>query len=68
MVAVSPGLVETEAAKKFERAWLDNHIARTPLKRLTTPRDIGQTVVALAAHMTAVTGAIVPVDAGRSLA
>lgn len=67
VVSVSPGLVETEAAKKFDQAWKDNHIARTPLKRLTTPRDIGQTVVALATHMTAVTGVIIPVDAGRSL-
>ena len=67
VVSVSPGLVVTEAAKNFDRAWLDNHIARTPLKRLTTPRDIGNTVVALATHMTTVTGVIIPVDAGRSL-
>lgn len=68
VVAVSPGLVLTEAAKKnFEQSFLDGHIARTPLKRLTTPRDIGETVVALATHMTAVTGVVVAVDAGRSL-
>ncbi|HEU0203745.1 MAG TPA: SDR family oxidoreductase [Burkholderiaceae bacterium] len=67
VVSVSPGLVVTEAAKKFEQSFLDGHIARTPLKRLTTPEDIGQAVVALAAHMTAVTGVIIPVDAGRSL-
>ena len=46
---------------------LDAHIARTPLERLTTPLDIGNAVVALATHMTAVTGVIIPVDAGRSL-
>ena len=68
VVAVSPGLVLTEAAEKFEQSFLDGHIARTPLKRLTTPRDMGNTVVALATHMTAVTGVIIPVDAGRSLA
>jgi len=67
VVSVSPGLVETEAAKKFDQDWKNNHIARTPLKRLTTPRDIGETIVALATHMTAVTGIIIPVDAGRSL-
>ena len=67
VVSVSPGFVETEAAQKFDRAWLDGHVARTPLKRLTTPRDIGLTVAALATHMTAVTGVVVPVDAGRSL-
>jgi 3-oxoacyl-[acyl-carrier protein] reductase len=67
VVSVSPGLVLTEAAEKFDQSFLDGHIARTPLKRLTTPRDIGNTVVAVAAHMTAVTGIVIPVDAGRSL-
>ena len=67
VVSVSPGFVETEATQKFDRAWLDGHVARTPLKRLTTPRDIGLTVLALATHMTAVTGIVIPVDAGRSL-
>ena len=67
VVSVSPGLVETEAAKKFDRDWLDSYIARTPLQRLTVSRDIGNTVVALAIYMTAVTGVVIPVDAGRSL-
>ena len=67
VVALSPGLVATEAAERFDQAFLDAHIARTPLERLTTPHDIGNAVVALATHMTAVTGVIIPVDAGRSL-
>ena len=67
VVSVSPGFVETEAAKKFDRDWLDRHVARTPLKRLTTAREIGTTVLALATHLTAVTGVVIPVDAGRSL-
>ena len=67
VVSVSPGLVVTESAKKFDPSFLDGHIARTPLKRLTTPRDIGSTIVGLAVYMTAVTGVIIPVDAGRSL-
>ena len=67
VVSVSPGLVETEAAKKFDRSFLDGHISRTPLERLTTPHDIGTTIVAVATLMTAVTGVVIPVDAGRSL-
>jgi 3-oxoacyl-[acyl-carrier protein] reductase len=67
VVSVSPGLVLTPAAEKFDQDFLDGHIARSPLKRLSTPRDIGSTVVALATHMTAVTGLIIPVDTGRSL-
>ena len=67
VVSVSPGLVLTESATKFEPAFLDGHVQRTPLKRLSTPQDIGRSVVALATHLTAVTGVILPVDAGRSL-
>ena len=67
VVAVAPGLVRTEASKKFAPSLLENHISRTPLKRLTTPRDIGETIVALATHLKMVTGVIIPVDAGRSL-
>ena len=67
VVSVSPGLVETEAAKEFDRGFLDGHISRTPLGRLTTPRDIGTTIVAVATLMTAVTGVVIPVDMGRSL-
>lgn len=67
VVAVAPGLVETEAAKKFDQAFKDKHTALTPLRRIATPRDIGLTVVALATQMTAVTGVILPVDGGRSL-
>jgi 3-oxoacyl-[acyl-carrier protein] reductase len=67
VVSVSPGLVETEAAKEFDRGFLDGHISRTPLGRLTTPRDVGTTIVAVATLMTAVTGVVIPVDMGRSL-
>jgi 3-oxoacyl-[acyl-carrier protein] reductase len=66
--AVAPGLVLTESASRFAPAFLDGHIAHSPLRRLTTPEDIGRTVLALATHMTAVTGVIIPVDTGRSLA
>ena len=67
VVAVSPGLVLTEAAKKFDPAFLEGHTSRSPLKRLATPRDIGETILALATQITAVTGVIIPVDTGRSL-
>ena len=48
VIALSPGLVATEAAGKFERTFLDGHVARTPRGRLATPRDIDNAVVALA--------------------
>lgn len=67
VVALSPGLVETEAAQSFDPAFKATHVQRTPLRRLVTPIDMGRSVVALATHMTAVTGVVIPVDAGRSL-
>jgi 3-oxoacyl-[acyl-carrier protein] reductase len=67
VVSLSPGLVETEAAKSFDADFKAMHVQRTPLKRLVTPEDMGRCVVALATHMTAVTGVVIPVDAGRSL-
>lgn len=68
VVALSPGLVLTGSAQKFDPAFLDGHVERSPLKRLTTPQDIGRGIVALATQLTAVTGVIIPVDTGRSLA
>ena len=65
--AVSPGLVLTDSAQKFDPAFLEGHSNRSPLKRLTTPRDIGTAVLALATQLTAVTGLIIPVDTGRTL-
>ena len=65
VVAISPGLVLTESAQKFDPAFIDGHVQRSPLKRVATPRDIGNAVLAFAMHMTAVTGVVVPVDAGR---
>jgi 3-oxoacyl-[acyl-carrier protein] reductase len=67
VVSLSPGLVETEAAQSFDADFKAMHVQRTPLKRLVTPEDMGRCVVALATHMTAVTGVVIPVDAGRSL-
>jgi 3-oxoacyl-[acyl-carrier protein] reductase len=67
VVSVSPGLVLTESAQKFDPAFLHGHVQRTPLKRLATPEDVGRTILGLATHLTATTGVAVPVDAGRSL-
>jgi len=65
--AVAPGLVLTESASRFDPAFLDAHQGRSPLRRLATPKDIGGAVLALATHMRASTGIVVPVDGGRIL-
>lgn len=68
VVSVSPGLVETEFVKKFDQAWLDGYIASTPLKGLVLPAEVAAAVMAVATTLTATTGAIIPVDGGRTLA
>ncbi len=67
VVSVSPGLVMTDFVSKFDQKWLDDYIAATPLKRVVTPEDIGRAVVAVATGLSSVTGAIIPIDAGRML-
>ncbi|NBO15494.1 MAG: SDR family oxidoreductase [Betaproteobacteria bacterium] len=67
VVALSPGLVETQAAQAFDPAFKAMHVERTPLRRLATPLDLGHSVVALATQLTAVTGVVIPVDGGRVL-
>lgn len=65
---VAPGLVMTEAAARFDPAFLDAHRARSPLQRLAEPQDIGRAVLAFATHLSASTGVVVAVDGGRLLA
>jgi len=67
VVSVSPGLVETEFVKKMDKAWRDEQVARTPLKRLASPQEIARAVVALATNLVFVTGAIIPIDGGRPI-
>ncbi len=67
VVSVSPGLVDTKFVRKMDRAWCDEQSARTLLKRLATPQEIAQAVVAMATSLTFATGVIIPIDGGRPL-
>jgi 3-oxoacyl-[acyl-carrier protein] reductase len=67
VVSVSPGLSDTDFVKQMDRAWRDEQAARTPLRRLARPEEVGAAVVAAAAHLTFTTGAVIPVDGGRPL-
>lgn len=67
VVSVSPGLVDTEFVKSMDQSWRDEQAARTPLKRLAAPEEIGQAVLA-AVQLNFTTGAIIPADGGRPLA
>ena len=67
VVSVSPGLVDTDFVRQLDQAWRDEQSARTPLKRLATPQEVAQVVLAMATSLTFVTGAVIPVDGGRPL-
>ena len=68
VVAVSPGLSDTEFVKSLDQAWRDEQAKRTPLKRLASPDEVADAVLAVATHLRFTTGAIIPVDGGRPLA
>ena len=68
VVAVSPGLSDTEFVKSLDQAWRDEQANRTPLKRLASPDEVADAVIAVATHLRFTTGTIIPVDGGRPLA
>lgn len=67
VVAVAPGWVMGEYAKRMDPAILDEQRELTPLKRLAQAADVAEAVYAVVAHLGFTTGAIIPVDGGRPL-
>ncbi len=67
VVAVAPGWVFGEYARRMDPAYLQEQVDLTPVGRLATPEDVAETVWAVAARLTMMTGNVVPVDGGRPL-
>jgi 3-oxoacyl-[acyl-carrier protein] reductase len=67
VVSVSPGWVLGDYAKRFEPAYIQAQVDATPLKKLSTPEDVAETVWAVHTKLTMMTGNIVTVDGGRPL-
>jgi 3-oxoacyl-[acyl-carrier protein] reductase len=67
VVSVAPGWVLGEYARRMDPAYLQEQVGLTPVGRLATPEDVAETVWAVAARLTMMTGNIVPVDGGRPL-
>jgi len=67
VVAICPGLVDTDFIQGLDPAWRQDQVSRTPLGRLVRPEEVGQAVVA-AATLTSSTGCCLTVDGGRLLA
>jgi len=67
VISVSPGLVDTEFVKSLDQSWRDEQASRTALKRLASPHEAAQAVVAAVTQLTFTTGSIIAVDGGRPL-
>jgi 3-oxoacyl-[acyl-carrier protein] reductase len=67
VVSVAPGLVDTEFTAAWDPKVKERYLERTPLGRLPSPEDVGRAVLAAATLLTASTGIVIPVDAGRPL-
>ncbi len=65
-----PGVTDTPALRAIpgHEAYIEEALKRNPGGRLTTPRDVAQTLVVLAdPAITWISGAIIPVDGGESI-
>ena len=67
VISISPGVVDNDFIRSMDKRWLDEQVARTPLKRLAAPDEVASSVIAAIKHLTFTTGAIIPVDGGRPL-
>jgi 3-oxoacyl-[acyl-carrier protein] reductase len=67
VVSVSPGWVLGDYTQNIDPAYLQIQIDKTPLGRLASAEDVANTVLALATHLTFITGSIISVDGGRLL-
>jgi 3-oxoacyl-[acyl-carrier protein] reductase len=67
VLSVSPGLVDTDFVPGRDRLAREKAAATTPLKRLCTPQDVAEAVLACATTLRSSTGSVIQVDAGRHL-
>lgn len=67
VVAIAPGWVMGEYAKRMDPAYIKQQEDLTPLGRLAQPEDVAAAVLALATTLTFTTGVTIAVDGGRPL-
>ena len=66
---IAPGLIYKKGQEKFIPGWVESYTERAPLHRLVYPEDIANTAMFLASDLSsAITGVIITVDCGVSLA
>jgi 3-oxoacyl-[acyl-carrier protein] reductase len=67
VLSVSPGVVDTDFVPGRDRDAREKTAATTPLKRLCTPQDVAEAVLACATMLKSSTGSVIQVDGGRHL-
>ncbi len=67
VVAVAPGVVDTDFTRAWDPAVRAAQIAATPLQRFATPEEVGNAILAAIVHFPHTTGAVFPIDGGRPL-
>jgi 3-oxoacyl-[acyl-carrier protein] reductase len=67
VLTVSPGVVDTDFVPGRDRGWSEKQASATPLRRLTSPHDVAQAVLACATSLAFSTGSVIQVDGGRHL-
>lgn len=67
VLTVSPGVVDTDFVPGRDRGWSEKQASATPLRRLTSPHDVAQAVLACATNLVFSTGSVIQVDGGRHL-
>lgn len=67
VVAVAPGVVDTDFTRAWDPAVRDAQTAATPLGRFATPEEVGEAILAAVVHFPHTTGAVFPIDGGRPL-
>lgn len=66
-LCVSPAQVATDFVSGRDRPTLEQAAQATPLKRVTEPEDVAETIGACIVHLRAATGTRIVIDAGRHL-
>ncbi len=67
VVAIAPGLVDTEFVQGLDPEWRNAQERLTPLGKLASPEDVARVAYAAVAQMKSSTGCVLPVDGGRPL-
>ena len=67
VIAIAPGLVDTEFVKGLDKNWRNAQENATPMKRLADPEEVANAITACVEHMTFTTGRTIYIDGGRPL-